>query len=211
MFAARVEPAWDLDAWREQARAALAAGVEPARMSWGDAQGADLFAAPPPEAPASTGGTGPLPAVPRSFLELAENVLAHRDPQRHALLYRLLWRITHGERGLLSDPLDPDVARARALEKTIRRDIHKMHAFVRFRAVPGRSDDFVAWFEPEHRILDLAVPFFVRRFAGMRWAILTPYRSAVWDGEQLALGDPDALPQRGLGWPGAGDDRRRAT
>ena len=197
MHGARVEPPWDVGAWRAQARAALLAGIPPERVSWGDANDGDLFATQAPaRAPdrarlpeASAAERVHLPAVPASFLSLAENVLAHSDPRRHALLYRLLWRIIHGERGLLSDPLDPDVARVRTLEKTIRRDVHKMHAFVRFRAVPGHADSFVAWFEPEHQILDIAVPFFVRRFAGMRWAILTPYRSAVWDGEALAMGE----------------------
>jgi DNA polymerase len=80
------------------------------------------------------------------------------------------------------------VRRARQLEKAVRRDVHKMHAFVRFRAVPGEADTFIAWYEPDHYIVDLAAPFFMRRFAGMRWAILTAYRSAVWDGQALALG-----------------------
>ena len=127
--------------------------------------------------------------MPAAFIGLANRVLAHRDPHRHALLYRLLWRLTHGEKALLANPLDEDVYRARVLEKTIGRDLHKMKAFVRFREVPGSKDSFVAWFEPEHQILDLVAPFFVRRFAGMQWAILTPYRSAAWDGEALLMGD----------------------
>jgi DNA polymerase len=34
----------------------------------------------------------------------------------------------------------------------------------------------------------LAAPFFQRRFAAMRWSILTPDESAYWDGEQLRYG-----------------------
>ncbi len=44
------------------------------------------------------------------------------------LLYRLLWRLTHGERKLLEVVVDPDVALA---SEFIRRDVHKMRAFVR--------------------------------------------------------------------------------
>jgi probable DNA metabolism protein len=190
---ARVDPPWDLDAWRVQARIALRAGVAPELMAWGDALDADLFAAPatataPGVPPPATRPPSATARVPRDFLDLAETVLAHRDAARHALLYRLLWRIVHGEPGLLGDPLDPDVHRARVLEKSVRRDLHKMKAFVRFRAVPGEAEAFVAWFEPEHHILDLVSGFFLRRFAGMRWAILTPYRSVAWDGEGLAFG-----------------------
>ncbi|CAN5142400.1 UdgX family uracil-DNA binding protein [soil metagenome] len=186
MFSARVDPSWSLDAWRDQARLALAAEVTPERLSWSDGNDGSLFDMPPvPHPPTPARGA----AVPAAFLGLANRVLAHRDPQRHALLYRLLWRLTHGERQLLANPLDEDVYRARGLEKTIGRDLHKMKAFVRFREVPGSKDHFVAWFEPEHQILDLVAPFFVRRFAGMRWAIMTPYRSAAWDGEALLMGE----------------------
>ncbi len=165
---------------------ALAADVAPELLSWSDGNEGSLFQFPPVQ-PLPTPSHGP--AVPAAFMGLANRVLAHRDPHRHALLYRLLWRLTHGEKALLANPLDEDVYRARVLEKTIGRDLHKMKAFVRFREVPGSTDHFVAWFEPEHQILDLVAPFFVRRFAGMHWAILTPYRSAAWDGEALLMGD----------------------
>ena len=69
------------------------------------------------------------------------------------------------------------------MAKAVRRDEHKMHAFVRFREV-GREREarFVAWFEPEHHIVELAAPFFARRFADMPWSILTPDLCAHWDG-----------------------------
>ncbi len=69
------------------------------------------------------------------------------------------------------------------------RDAHKAKAFVRFREVPGEDNAFVAWYEPDHHILDLVAPFFMRRFAGMRWAIVTPERSARWDGAALVMGE----------------------
>ena len=61
-----------------------------------------------------------------------------------------------------------------------------MKAFVRFREDEAR---FAAWFEPDHYVLERTAPFFVRRFAAMQWAILTPYRSAAWDGDNLLFGD----------------------
>jgi hypothetical protein len=75
-----------------------------------------------------------------------------------------------------------------ALAQAVRRDTHKMKAFVRFREVPGQPDAFIAWFEPQHHIVDRVAPFFARRFTGMRWAILTPSRSVAWDGQALAFG-----------------------
>ena len=185
MISAEVQPPWDPEAWRKAARAALCANIAPEHVLWsGDTQagllpGADVF---------SLTAVRAAPRVPADFISLANAVLCHRDPHRHALLYRMLWRIAQGESHLLERATDADVHRARELEKSVRRDNHKMKAFVRFREVPGEQDAFVSWFEPQHYIVDRVAPFFARRFAGMRWAILTPYRSAHWDGEALAFG-----------------------
>jgi DNA polymerase len=83
---------------------------------------------------------------------------------------------------------DPDVIGVAAMAKAVRRDEHKMHAFVRFREI-GRERDarYVAWFEPEHYIVELAAPFFARRFADMPWSILTPDLCAHWDGAAISL------------------------
>lgn len=197
MWRATVEPAWDLEAWRGQARAALVAGLPPEALDWAG-EGGLLAARPVTEAV-------PLrepPRIGRAFLDLARHVLAHRDAGRHALLYRLLWRMAEGERGLLDFAADPDVRCAQQLEKAVTRDAHKAKAFVRFREVPGEANAFVAWYEPDHFILDLVAPFFMRRFAGMRWAIVTPDRSAAWDGVALVMGDGgsrDDVPQEDAG------------
>jgi DNA polymerase len=76
-----------------------------------------------------------------------------------------------------------------AMVKAVRRDEHKMHAFVRFREVGRREREtrYIAWFEPEHYIVELAAPFFVRRFADMAWSILTPDVCAHWDGHAVAF------------------------
>ncbi|WP_234414636.1 UdgX family uracil-DNA binding protein [Stenotrophomonas sp. ZAC14D2_NAIMI4_6] len=184
----RVDPPWSLQAWRDGARGALLAAVPPSQLDWLPGHEASLLDAPAlPDATANP-AQGAQPGVPREFLELAATVLCHREPQRMALLYRLLWRITHGERAVLSNPTDADVLRAMAMAQAVRRDTHKMKAFVRFREVPGEQDAFIAWFEPEHHIVDRVAPFFARRFAGMRWAILTPGRSVQWDGQALSFG-----------------------
>ena len=184
-WSASVEPAWDLQAWRDVARAGLCAGIEPHDIDWAAGAQASLLAPPPiTDAPM----LHPAPRVSASMLHLAGSVLCHRDAGGHALLYRLLWRMTHGEPHVLDNPADPDSHRAHALAQDVRRDSHKMKAFVRFRSLPGTEERFVSWFEPSHQILDRVAPFFVRRFAGMHWAILTPYRSVAWDGEEMRFG-----------------------
>ena len=184
-WSAAVDPPWDTQAWRLVARAALCAGVAPHDIDWTGADQGSLLGLPDvADAPALHAP----PRVPATLLQLANSVLCHRDPGGSALLYRLLWRITHGEPRVLGNPADPDTHRAHALGQAVRRDSHKMKAFVRFREVAGQKDNFVAWFEPENFIVDRVAPFFARRFAGMHWAILTPYRSAAWDREALVFG-----------------------
>src|SRR5262249_55735220 len=109
------------------------------------------------------------------------------EGERFALLYRLLWRLV-ANHALLDVATDADVARVAAMAKAVHRDEHKMHAFVRFREV-GRERDarYIAWFEPQHHIVELAAPFFARRFADMPWSILTPDLCAHWDGLAVAF------------------------
>lgn len=171
----------DFEGWRAAARRMLLADARPEAVDWRVGAQAGLFgdAAAPvvPDAVRNRAFT-----VPKDFLELAETVVCHRDPARFALLYSLLWRLTHGEPKLLEIVSDREVHRAETMARAIRRDIHKMHAFVRFRE---REGHYLAWFEPDHFIVERAAPFFARRFANMAWSILTPDRSVHWDGETL--------------------------
>jgi DNA polymerase len=117
-------------------------------------------------------------------------VVLHREPQRFTLLYRLLWRLQH-EPALRHDPLDADMLLARQMAHAVRHDIHKMRAFVRFREVPDASAPgrvlHVAWYEPEHHIVEANAPWFMRRFTQMRWAILTPERCVEWEPQAGSL------------------------
>jgi DNA polymerase len=187
-WSVRADPQWSLTAWRDAARLALQRQVTPEQLDWLHGEGGGLLDAPSLAHAPTVLVAPPVAAVPKAFVELAATCLCHRDPHRMSLLYRMLWRMTHGERGLLGNPTDPDVLRAMALAQAVHRDTHKMKAFVRFREVPGQQDAFIAWFEPDHHIVDRVAPFFERRFTGMRWAILTPYRSVSWDGQALAFG-----------------------
>ena len=128
--------------------------------------------------------------VPRSFVDLATRVACHSDSHRWGLLYRTLWRITHGEHQLMQILVDPDVYRLKQMEKAIRHDMHKMRAFVRFRAVQHEGSTwYVAWFEPDHHIVELNAPFFTDRFANMYWSILTPNRCVHWDQTNVSFSE----------------------
>lgn len=173
--------------WQRAARRALLAQWRPEEILWqqlgGDQPLLDI-------GEETESATRPVAAfkVPKNFLDVAKRVACHADPKRWSLLYRVLWRLTHGEHPLMNILVDPDIHRLYRMEKAIRHDVHKMRAFVRFRAVEHAGDPwYVAWFEPVHHIVELNAPFFRDRFAGMCWSILTPDRCAHWDGRDLSF------------------------
>jgi len=185
----------DWPGFRSEARALLARQVPPEDVEWHTMASAevDLFASLDARRPAIGHGSASA-VVPPAFVRLCETVVLHQNPARFGLLYRLLWRLVH-EPGLRNDPLDAERVRAQHMAQAVRREMHKMKAFVRFRPIAqgdGLPPLHVAWFDPEHHIVEAVAPFFVRRFTQMHWAILTPQRSARWfpseDGGEGAAG-----------------------
>ena len=176
----------DFDGWRVAARTLVLQEIKPSDVTWTVQGNASELFATATEMPPLENPRGSF-SVSAKFVELAKSAILHRDPERFAILYRLLWRLHH-HRDLLMIATDPDVALVAAMAKAVRRDEHKMHAFVRFREV-GREQKahYVAWFEPEHHIVELAAPFFARRFADMPWSILTPEACAHWDGHAVSI------------------------
>ena len=192
------------------ARWAVHAGLAPQALSLatrtGTGSSAGLFDGDATVAAASLPDTAAL-RLPGALVALLQRATLHREPQRFDLTYRLLWRLSQPAlRPQALDPLDADRRRLDLLAKAVQRDMHKAKAFVRFRpcaeampsaratthptADPEAQVQQVAWFEPEHHVLMAVAPFFARRFANLRWAILTPDMSVRWDGHELHPGPP---------------------
>jgi uracil-DNA glycosylase len=187
----RIEP--NLAAWREAARPLLQSGVPPDSVTFVDTNSTESSALFLSEQP--TLAPHPRPHVPAEFLRRAESIACHRSPERWNLLYRLLWRL-QSNRNLLHIDVDDDVVKFRKLEHQVMRDLHKMHAFVRFRRVSdGSGEAYVAWYQPDHFVLPLAASFFAERFAVMRWAILTPDGSIRWDPAAKTIEFGPAVPR----------------
>ncbi len=175
------------EAWRDAARKLIALDVPPDAIAWIDDDSSSLL----PELDLPDAAPSAF-QVPAEFVGFSRLVACFRDPQRWALLYRMLWRLTHGEKQLLQDATDDDTHRFFAMHRKVRLDRHKMTAFVRFRAVQsedGSEPHYIAWHRPDHFILRLTAPFFQRRFASMKWTILTPDESVTWDGTDLRFSE----------------------
>jgi probable DNA metabolism protein len=174
-----------LEDFRTQARRLWAAQVSPEQVFWYE-ETPPLMAIPLPGL--ATISNASL-HVPRSFIDLARSVSCHQSPQRFALLYQALWELKTTTPHLLKNPAHPLTRQLMVMRQQVGRDIHKMHAFVRFQEVKTPNGSlWLAWHRPDHRILRLAAPFFQERFASLNWGIATPEESCSWIHPHLVFG-----------------------
>ncbi len=171
--------------WRSTARACLARQLRPGEIAWDPAGSARLIFGDSIDPALESAGHL---RVPRSFIALASSIACHSSDARWSLLYELLWRLNNGEPHLLRVASNPLVVRLTAMHRSVRRASHKMKAFVRFQLVGGSDPpEYVAWFEPAHRVVERTAQFFADRFRSMRWSIFTPDACASWDLERLTI------------------------
>jgi probable DNA metabolism protein len=180
-------PFEQFDLWRAEARGFLSQNRAPANVYWqieGGQQG--LFGK---DDVLDNTGTLKDIRISKDFVSLARTVSCHSDESRWQLLYTALWRLTHGEKHLLALSNDPLVRALNVMEKQVRRDAHKAKAFIRFRLTQDEEGEhYMAWHRPDHDVLPLIAGFFSRRFAVMRWTVITPDRALHWNGEALEWG-----------------------
>ncbi len=178
--------------WRAAARGFLRDGIRPEEVDW---SGADTLFDRLPEA-SDQGRAGSSYTLSKAALGTIETALSHSDPDRYARAYQVVWRMAHGDLRF-GDRSDPQMHKLLDHAKAVRRDIHKMHAFVRFREGPphGERRAFAAWFEPEHPIVEAGTPFFAKRFGDMDWVIATPTLTATFKNGTLTYAETsDAKP-----------------
>ena len=187
----------DFENWRTAARKCLIRAIKPDKILWTETSQKALFANDLTEG--NYKNNDKIIKVSPDYLELAEAVACFDDTEKWALLYRILFRLTYENRNLLHIESDEDIRRALLMEKAISRDIHKFHAFVRFRRIEiDENEIFIAWHVPTHFTVKRAIPFFVRRFGTIRFSILTPKGCAHWDLKTLSFTEgvsSDSAPQ----------------
>ncbi|QGZ63049.1 UdgX family uracil-DNA binding protein [Paraburkholderia acidisoli] len=188
-------------AWRAASLAALAEDLRPESIQWRLAetgapqQQASLDYTPDSRSPAAASPRMAEVQVSKELAALLKDAASFRDPERWAFLYKVLWRWHHGDRSVAS-AADIDGSRLYRMAKSVRRAQHDMIAYVRFRkqrdtqAVP----EYVAWYEPDHDVLEWAAEHFAQRMGRSSWLITTPRGAAFWDGGALHLDARGALP-----------------
>ncbi|MEM6396055.1 MAG: TIGR03915 family putative DNA repair protein [Bacteroidota bacterium] len=106
------------------------------------------------------------------------------DAQRERILLHTIRRIFKSGPDVVDDLTDDLIHRLRRLDKQMGREIHRMHAFVRFQQTP--DDLYVSLIEPDFDVLPLAHQHFVDRYAIQDWLIYDFKRKygIHWDKEQ---------------------------
>src|SRR5258707_13130271 len=115
----------DFDGWRQTARALVLNDVNPSGAIW-TVRGHEPQSFEPPvnvplEVPHGTFN------VPAKFVELARAAILHRDPERFALLYRLLWRLV-GDHDPPAGPTAPDAPQIAPTARAPHPHPHRMPA-----------------------------------------------------------------------------------
>jgi len=182
----------DWQGWRSATRALVLAGVPPDEVRWTVRAHADDASS---ELPGGAGGFN----VARALVDIAAIAFQAREPDRFALLYRLVWRANAGER-LAGRPDDPDLRRVQRLAHAVRAEAHRMRTLVRF--LPVEADRYLGWYVPAHYVLDANAQLMARRFPEVTFSILTPDGSAHCQ---------DGVASFGAGHAGIADDAALET
>lgn len=106
------------------------------------------------------------------------------------LVYRLIRKIMRARGAdFLGNYADNDVLCAAQIRKMMGREIHRMHAFIRFQKAADGA--YYALIDPDFDVVPLLDDHFVRRFADMQWRIFDVRRhyGIAYDGQAVRMID----------------------
>ncbi len=104
-----------------------------------------------------------------SFLHQLHKVFLSEKEGRGILVYRLVSKVLKNGKEVLSDFRDDDVLQLKKIQKEINREVHRMHAFVRFQRLA--DDIWFAAIEPDFDVVPLIGEHFEKRYADQKWVI----------------------------------------
>lgn len=134
-------------------------------------------------------------SLSREALKQLRAAARHAEPRRWAFLYRVIWRYAHGDHSAVL-PGDVDGARLVRLVRDVSREYHHWRAFMRFQEArgPDQAPVLMAWFTPEHDILEPLADYFEKRLGRAHWIIASPCGLARHDGQSVAFDWTPRLP-----------------
>ena len=100
---------------------------------------------------------------------LLYRVYLSEQPELEAVIYHAVRRIMKEGADALQDYTDDLILKAHQLDKKMGREVHRMHAFVRFQET--QDGMYVAFIEPDFNVLPLIGEHFEDRYPAMHWLI----------------------------------------
>lgn len=95
--------------------------------------------------------------------------LLSEQPDVEMLIYDFVHRAMASAINWEGNFLDDTVVKLKKIDKKMGREIHRMHAFVRFQQT--RDDIFYSVIEPDFDVLPLIIDHFEKRYPAQRWLI----------------------------------------
>lgn len=178
----------DLATWRAATRHYVQKQVLPESISWRVAgKGETPWKL---QAPNSVDNDEPL-NLPRKLVTAVLEALQARQPERFALLYRVVYRFTHGLLDMEDIREDPDIQQLRELVQNIKQETEQFR--LAFSTFSNQRQSKSLHYTPQNYIVEANGRFCIERDA-QPWEVITPYRRMWWDGNQLhfAMGEAEA-------------------
>lgn len=108
-------------------------------------------------------------------ISLLYKIFLSELPESELLVYQVIQAIIQkGDATILENFANPSILKAAQIEKMMHREVHRMHAFVRFQK--SRDGLFCAAIDPDFNVLPLLGDHFERRYADQLWLIFDTRR-----------------------------------
>lgn len=90
-------------------------------------------------------------------------------PEAEMLIYNFIKKAIASPHNLEKNYLDDTVLNLKKIDKMIGREVHRMHAFVRFQKT--KDDIYYSVIEPDFDVMPLIISHFEKRYAAQNWLI----------------------------------------
>ncbi|MEM9829570.1 MAG: TIGR03915 family putative DNA repair protein [Bacteroidota bacterium] len=107
--------------------------------------------------------------------ETLYHVFLSEQPQIEMLIYRFVRLAVASTENVMSNFREPIVLKIHRIQKQIHREVHRMHAFVRFQQT--KDNLYAALVNPDFNVLPLLPPHFTQRYPMFRWLIYDTKRN----------------------------------
>jgi probable DNA metabolism protein len=107
-------------------------------------------------------------------VEMLYHTFLSEQPQVEMLIYRFVKLAVSSSENMLDNFREPIVLQLHRIQKQIHREVHRMHAFVRFQQT--QDGLFIALVTPDFNVLPLLPSHFRERYPAFRWLIYDTQR-----------------------------------